>query len=86
MNDIRIDKKIEGILDVRDETSRGELRIVVELKKDANTDLIVNYLLKNTDMQISYSFNMIAIAGRRPRQLGVLKILDYFIDHLEKKL
>ena len=81
MNDIRIDKKIEGILDVRDETSRGELRIVVELKKDANTDLIVNYLLKNTDMQISYSFNMIAIAGRRPRQLGVLKILDYFIDH-----
>ena len=81
MNDIRIDKKIEGILDVRDETSRGELRIVVELKKDANVDLIVNYLLKNTDMQISYSFNMIAIAKRRPRMLGVLQILDYFIDH-----
>ena len=81
MNDIRIDKKIEGILDVRDETSRGELRIVVDLKKDANTDLIVNYLLKNTDMQISYSFNMIAIAKRRPRMLGVLQILDYFIDH-----
>ncbi len=81
MNDIRIDKKIDGILEVRDETSRGELRIVIELKKDANTDLIVNYLLKNTDMQISYSFNMIAIAGRRPRQLGILKILDYFIEH-----
>ena len=50
MNDIRIDKKIEGILDIRDETSRGELRIVIDLKKDANADLVINYLLKNTDM------------------------------------
>ena len=81
MNDIRIDKKIEGISDVRDETSRGELRIVIELKKDANVDLITNYLLKNTDMQITYSLNMIAIVGRRPRQIGILKILDSFIDH-----
>ena len=81
MNDIRIDKKIDGISDVRDETSRGELRIVVELKKDANHELITNYLLKNTDMQVNYSLNMIAIVGRRPRQIGVLKILDAFIDH-----
>ena len=81
MNDIRIDKKIEGIADVRDETSRGELRIVIELKKEADTDLIINYLLKNTEMQISYSFNMIAIVGRRPRQVGVLPILDAFINH-----
>lgn len=81
MNDIRIDKKIEGIADVRDETSRGELRIAIELKKDANTDLIINYLLKNTDMQVSYSFNMIAIVNRRPRQVGVLGILDAFINH-----
>ena len=81
MNDIRIDKKIEGITEVRDETSRGELRIVIELKKDANPDLIINYLLKNTEMQISYSFNMIAIVGRRPRQVGVLGILDAFINH-----
>lgn len=81
MNDIRIDKKIEGISDVRDETSRGELRIVIELKKEADTDLIINYLLKNTEMQISYSFNMIAIVGRRPRQVGVLPILDAFINH-----
>lgn len=81
MNDIRIDKKIEGISDVRDETSRGELRIVIELKKEANVDLIINYLLKNTDMQISYSFNMIAISKRRPRQVGLLEILDSFIDH-----
>ena len=81
MNDIRIDKKIDGILEVRDETSRGELRIVIELKKDANVDLITNYLLKNTDMQISYSLNMIAIVQRRPRQVGLLSILDAFISH-----
>ncbi len=81
MNDIRIDKKIEGIQEVRDETSRGELRIVIELKKDANVELITNYLLKNTDMQVSYSFNMIAIVNRRPRQVGVLGILDAFINH-----
>lgn len=81
MNDIRIDKKIEGIAEVRDETSRGELRIVIELKKDANVELITNYLLKNTDMQVSYSFNMIAIVNRRPRQVGVLGVLDAFINH-----
>ncbi len=81
MNDIRIDKKVDGILEVRDETSRGELRIVIELKKDANVDLIINYLLKNTDMQISYGLNMIAIVQRRPRQVGLLSILDAFISH-----
>ena len=81
MNDIRIDKKIEGILDIRDETSRGELRIVIDLKKDANDDLVINYLLKNTDMQVSYSFNMIAIVNHRPRQIGVLAIIDSFIKH-----
>ncbi len=81
MNDIRIDKKIDGILEVRDETSRGELRIVIELKKDANVSLITNYLLKNTDMQISYNFNMISIVQRRPRQVGLLSILDAFILH-----
>lgn len=81
MNDIRIEKKIDGILDVRDETSRGELRIVIELKKDADSDLIINYMLKNTEMQISYNFNMITIVSRRPRQVGVLNILDAFISH-----
>lgn len=81
MNDIRIEKKIEGIAEVRDETSRGELRIVIELKKDADEELVVNYLLKNTEMQISYNFNMIAIVNRRPRQVGVLGILDAFIAH-----
>lgn len=81
MNDIRIDKKVEGIVEVRDETSRGELRIVIELKKDADEELVINYLLKNTEMQVSYNFNMIAIVNRRPRQVGVLGILDAFISH-----
>lgn len=81
INDIRIDKKIDGILDARDETARGDLRVVVELKKEANADLIINYLLKNTDLQVSYSFNMIAIVNRRPRQVGVLPVLDAFINH-----
>lgn len=81
MNDIRIDKKVEGIVEVRDETSRGELRIVIELKKDADEELVINYLLKNTEMQVSYNFNMIAIVNRRPRQMGVLGILDAFISH-----
>ena len=81
MNDIRIEKKIDGILDVRDETARGDLRIVIDLKKDANKDLIINYLLKNTDMQISYSYNMVAIVNRRPKLVGILEILDAYIAH-----
>ena len=81
MNDIRIEKKIDGILDVRDETARGDLRIVIDLKKDANKDLIINYLLKNTDMQISYSYNMVTIVNRRPKLVGILEILDAYIAH-----
>ena len=81
INDIRIEKKIDGIVDARDETARGDLRIVIDLKKDANSDLILNYLLKNTEMQISYSFNMIAIVNRRPKLVGIVEILDAYIAH-----
>ena len=81
INDIRIDKKIDGIVDVRDETARGDLRIAIDLKKGANKDLIINYLLKNTDMQVSYSYNMVAIVDRRPKLVGVLEILDAYIEH-----
>ena len=81
INDIRIDKKIDGIVDARDETARGDLRVVIELKKEANAQSIINYLLKNTDLQVSYSFNIIAIVNRRPRQIGVIPILDAFIAH-----
>ena len=80
IDDIRLDKKLDGITEVRDE-STTDVRIVIELKKTANTDLIVNYLLKNTDMQISYSFNTVAIVNRRPKYLGLREALDAFIAH-----
>ena len=81
MNDIRIEKKIDGINEVVDGTSRGELIITIDLKKEANTELILNYLLKNTDMQVTYSYNMIAIVNRRPMEVGIIDILDAYIDH-----
>ena len=81
IDEIRIDKKIDGMIEVRDESDREGLRIAIDLKKDANRELVLNYLLKNTDLQISYNFNMIAIDHRRPRQLGLLDILDAYIAH-----
>jgi topoisomerase IV subunit A len=81
IDDIRIDKKIEGIAEVRDESDRDGLRIAIDLKKEADKDLVLNYLYKNTDLQISYSFNMVAIVNRRPMTLGILSILDAYIAH-----
>lgn len=80
IDDIRIDKKIDGILEVRDE-SAADVRIVIDIKKGANKELILNYLLKNTDLQISYNFNMVAIVNRRPKLLGLTQALDAFIVH-----
>ena len=81
IDEIRIDKKIDGITDVRDESDKEGLQIAIDLKKDANPNNILNYLYKNTDLQISYNFNMIAIVNRRPMQLGILGILDAYIAH-----
>ena len=81
IDEIRIEKKIEGISEVRDETDRNGLQIAIDLKKDANEELIINYLLKNTDMMISYNYNMVAIVNRRPMVLGILEILDAYIAH-----
>ena len=81
INDIRIDKQIDGIVDVRDESDRNGLTIVIDLKKDADENLIINYLLKNTDLQVSYNYNMVAIVNRRPMTLGILEILDAYIAH-----
>ena len=80
IDDIRIDKKVEGIVEVRDE-SAADIRIVIDLKKNANKELIINYLLKNTDMQISYNFNVVSIVNRRPKLLGLKEALDAFIAH-----
>lgn len=82
IEEIRIDKKIDGISEVRDETDKNEtLRIAIDLKANANAELIINYLLKNTDLQINYNFNMVAIDNRRPKLLGILDMLDSFISH-----
>ena len=78
---IRIDKKIDGIVEVRDETDREGIRIVIDLKQGADKELITNYLLKNTDMQVSYNYNMVAIVNRRPMTLGIIPLLDAFISH-----
>ena len=80
IDDIRIDKKVDGIVEVRDE-STSDVRVVIDLKKNANIELIVNYLLKNTDMQISYNFNVVSIVNRRPKLLGLREALDAFIAH-----
>ena len=78
---IRIDKKIEGIAEVRDETDRDGLRIAIDLKASADKETVLNYLLKNTDLQISYAYNMVAIVNRRPMTLGILELLDAYIAH-----
>lgn len=84
IDEIRIDKKVEGIVEVRDETDRDGLRIAIDLKKEANEELILNYLLKNTELQISYAYNMVAIVNKRPMTLGINEILDAYIRHLEE--
>lgn len=80
--DIKLDKKVDGIVDVIDESDYVNLaRIIIDLKKDANAELILNYLLKNTELQVNYNFNMVAIVNRRPRLVGILEIIDAFINH-----
>ncbi len=81
IDDLRLDKKLDGIAEVRDETDRTGLRIVVELKKDANAEGILNYLFKNTELQVTYNFNMVAIHNRRPKLMSLPEILDAYIHH-----
>lgn len=78
---LRIDKKLEDINEVRDESDKEGLRIAVDLKRGANTEVCLNYLLKNTDLQVNYTYNMVAINQQRPYQMGVLDILDGYINH-----
>ena len=81
IDEIRVDKKIDGMIEVRDESDREGIRIVIDVKKDANTDLILNYLYKNTELQVSYGFNMIGIESRRPKLLSLLDMLDAYVAH-----
>ena len=82
ISEIKLDKKIDGIIDVRDESDRNDPeRIAIDVKKDANKENILGYLFKNTELQISFNYNMVAIVNRRPMTLGILEILDAYIEH-----
>ena len=81
MENIRLEKKVEGIAEVRDESGREGLRIVVEQKKDADANGILAYLFKKTDLQITYNFNMVAIVNKTPQQLGLKAMLSAYIHH-----
>ena len=81
MENIRLEKKVDGIAEVRDESGRDGMRIVVELRKDADAEGILNYLLKKTDLQITYNFNMVAIVNKTPKQLGLKEMLEAYIAH-----
>ncbi|HHD0080514.1 TPA: DNA topoisomerase IV subunit A [Staphylococcus aureus] len=81
IDELRADKKVDGIVEVRDETDRTGLRIAIELKKDVNSESIKNYLYKNSDLQILYNFNMVAISDGRPKLMGIRQIIDSYLNH-----
>jgi topoisomerase-4 subunit A len=81
MDELRIDRKVEGIAEIRDETDRMGLRVVIELKKDADGDGILHYFYKNTDLQVTYNFNMVAIQDKTPKLLSLPEMLDAYISH-----
>lgn len=81
IDELRLDRKVEGIAEVRDETDRTGLRIVIELRKDVDSEGILNYLYKNTDLQVTYHFNMVAIQNKTPKLLSLPQLLDAYIDH-----
>ena len=81
IDEVRFNKEIWGIEEVRDETDRNGLRIVIDITEEANAELILNYLYKNTDLQVSYNFNVVTIDNRTPRLTGILDILDSYIEH-----
>lgn len=81
IDDIRINKKVDSIISVRDESDRKGLRIVVEIKKTADENAVLHYLYKNTDLQVNYNLNMVAIVDNKPELCGVERIIDSFIKH-----
>lgn len=82
IDDIRFEKKLDGIAEVRDESDKdSNIRIVIDLKPGADKELVLNYLLKNTELQTTYNCNMVCIDKRRPRLLGIIPIIDAYIDH-----
>lgn len=81
MDELHAERKVEGIQEVRDETDREGLRIVIELRKDADAEGILNFMYKNTDLQVSYNYNMVAIEDKTPKLLSLPSVLDAYIAH-----
>ena len=81
IDELRLNRRLEGISEVRDESDRTGLRIVIELKKEVDAQGILNFLFKNTDLQINYNFNMVAIHHLRPEQVGLKTILEAYVEH-----
>lgn len=79
--DLVRDKKIDGIVDLRDESNREGVRIVIELRRDANSNVVLNKLFKHTQLQSSYSIIMIALVDGIPKVLNLKEILGYYIAH-----
>lgn len=86
MSEVYVAKNIDGIIDIRDESDREGLRIVVDMKKDANPEYIRDFFFKSTDLQINYHFNMVAISEKRPMQMGLIELLDCYIKHQKEVL
>ena len=84
IDEIRINKDIDGMLDVRDESDRNGLKIVVDVRKENDANLILNYLYKSTDLQVYYNYNMVAIVNQRPEQMGLAQLIDTYIVHREE--
>ena len=81
LDEIRFQKNIDGIIEVRDESDRNGLSIVIDLKKDVDVQNTLNYFYKNTDLQKNYNYNMVAIKNKRPVCMGIVDILDGYIEH-----
>ncbi|MBQ4123846.1 DNA gyrase subunit A [bacterium] len=75
------DKKIEGISDIRDESDRDGMRIVIELKRDAKPEVVKNNLYKYTQLTTTFGVNMLALVGQQPRLMNLLEVLNEFIEH-----
>lgn len=81
MDEIRINKDIDGIIEVRDESDRNGLKVVIDLKKDIDANMVLNYFYKNTPLQVNYNYNVVAIVNRTPRLLSLSDLIDSFIIH-----
>lgn len=81
MSDVLQAKGVDGVKMIRDESSRQGQRIVIDIRRDVNPETILSFLLKQTDLQTSYNFNMVAISQGRPMQMGLADILDAYIAH-----